>query len=364
MTPLDYYRDHCTAGLIFEDEEQLAVLDWLQKIHVDLVHEQSQRSRLLSLVRKRRQVKGLYLWGGVGVGKTFLMDCFYQSLPFQEKMRMHFHVFMRHVHAELKRHQGEKNPLLIIAKEIASRCLLLCFDEFFVNDIADAMILGRLLSALFAEGVCIVLTSNVMPDDLYKKGLQRPLFLPAIEQLKCHATVLHIPTSVDYRLRHLQSAGVFYLSSDQMGCDKMEETFQVLTEGKEIYYEGIEICGRPIAIKKQASDVIWFDFRQICHVPRSQRDYLAIADKYKTVFISDVPVIPAYAKDTITLFITLVDVFYDAHTRLVISAAASVDQLYTDGHLLFEYARTRSRLLEMQSAAYFANAHHAARTHV
>lgn len=353
MTPIEYYNEQIRQENIVTDDEQLNVLQIMQEIHTDLINENKARSRIFSLLRKPQLVQGLYLWGGVGIGKTFLMDCFYQTLPFTQKMRVHFHQFMQFIHQQLKHHQGKKNPLIYIANDIAKRTQVLCFDEFFVNDIADAMILARLLKALFSAGVCMVTTSNAAPDDLYKNGLQRKLFLPAIAMLKEHLRVLHVPTTIDYRLRHLKHAGVFYHPNDFVAAENMEKCFTLLAGDQSISHSPIEICERYIPIEKQTSEIVWFDFNTICSVPRSQQDYLAIAEKYHTVFISNIPTIPPHARDKITLFIRLIDVLYDKRTRVVISAATSVDQLYQHGTLINDFARTRSRLLEMQSENYF-----------
>lgn len=355
MTPIEFYHSQCSEGSINEDPQQLHVLSYLQKIYDALIAEHRARGKLLAKWRKPKLIHGLYVWGGVGIGKTFVMDCFYECIPFKEKMRMHFHAFMQMVHRELRHHQGEQDPLKKVAQNIAKKTMLLCFDEFVVNDIADAMILRRLLEALFAAGVCLVATSNVVPDELYKKGLQRALFLPAIALIKQHTDVVHVSTTIDYRLQHLQEAGVYYYPDDANAAACMEESFALLTEGMQLMFESIMICDRMIAIIKQAQDIIWFDFNVICKPPRSQHDYLELVKHYKTIFISHVPVIHEYEKDTINLFIRMVDVFYDARVRLVLSAACAVDQLYVEGDMLSQFTRTRSRLLEMQSADYFAN---------
>lgn len=353
MTPLDYYDEQCRKGFISSDPLQLIVMQNLQRVYMDLLQEHEKRNRFFSFLHRPQLVKGLYLWGGVGIGKTFMMDCFYHSLPFENKMRMHFFQFMQLVHQELKRHQGEKDPLQPIAKEIAQKTMLLCFDELFVSDITDAMLLGRLFRALFSNGVSLVTTSNSAPDDLYKNGLQREQFLPAIALLKEKTDIIHIPTKIDYRLRHLKEAGVFYTPLGKAAEESMEKSFQELTQGKKIKTQPIMIHGRSIQVKKSAEDVVWFEFTEICKVPRSQNDYLEIAREYKTVLISDIPVIPVNAKDMICLFVSLVDVFYDARTRLVISAAEPVAELYNRGYMTLEYTRTHSRLLEMQSTDYF-----------
>jgi cell division protein ZapE len=352
-TPLDYYQAQCQNGFITEDPAQLAALKHFERVFHQLVEENSKRDGLFAFFRKPHLVEGLYLWGGVGIGKTFLMDCFFQALPFSNKMRMHFYQFMQLVHNELTRYQGEKDPLQLVADDIANQAIVLCFDELFVSDITDAMLLGRLFKALFARGVSLVTTSNVAPDDLYKYGLQRLQFLPAIAALKANMTVFHVPTKVDYRLRHLQEAGVFYTPLDDKARQNMEKSFETLTQHTPVDSEPIEIFGRPIKVKKKSQRVIWFEFAEICKVPRSQKDYLASAEQYQTVFISDIPAIEASAKDTICLFISLVDVFYDARIRLVISAAEPVPQIYSRGYMILEYTRTHSRLLEMQSVDYF-----------
>lgn len=354
MTPLENYRKLTTEGGISEDPEQLRVLEKFEALYFSLIQEQKSRTSLFSFWRTPKLIKGLYLWGGVGIGKTLLMDCFFQALPFKNKLRMHFHAFMQRVHQGLTHYQGEKDPLNIVANDIAKESMVLCFDELFVSDIADAMVLGRLFKALFEKGVCLVTTSNIAPDDLYKYGLQRLNFLPAIALLKENTEVIHLDSVVDYRLRHLQEAGVFYTPLDEKSRMNMEKTFSVLTQGQEISTAPIEILGRPIEVIKRTDNVIWFDFEKLCTVPRSQQDYLEIAKRFKTVFISDIPEIEPNEKDKICLFISMIDVFYDAGVRVVISAAEPVPQLYSRGYMILEYTRTNSRLMEMQSSDYFA----------
>ena len=229
MTPIAYYQQQCQQGLIIEDPHQLAIMRQLEALYEALTAESSRRSGLLGRWRQPRLVKGLYIWGGVGRGKTFMMDCFYNALPFSNKLRIHFHPFMRHVHERLKHYQGKKNPLDLVAADIAKKALVLCFDEFIVSDIADAIVLARLLDALFKQGVCLVATSNVPPDDLYKHGLQRHNFLPAIALLNQHTQVTNIQTEIDYRLRYLKDAGVFYFPNDDYAQKRMEKTFSVLS---------------------------------------------------------------------------------------------------------------------------------------
>lgn len=353
MTPLAYYQNQCEKGLITEDLQQINALQQLDKIYDRLLQEHAKRSHPFALLRKPQTVKGLYLWGGVGIGKTLMMDCFYHSIPFAEKMRIHFHQFMRLVHTKLKKYQGKKDPLKVIAKKFAKKYMLLCFDELFVIDITDAMILGRLFKLLFSYGVCMVITSNSEPDQLYKNGLQRDQFLPAIDLIKRYTTVIAITTLQDYRLRHLKQAGVYYTPNNASAQNKMENSFHLLTKEFPVSCDPIKVNDREIQIKKTGNQTIWFDFEKICNIPRSQQDYLFLAQHYHTVLISDIPLFNPDEQDKLYLFILLVDVFYDAHIRLILSAAAQVDKLYTKGNLLFDYARTRSRLLEMQSEAYF-----------
>lgn len=354
MTPLDYYDEQCKTGAIIEDQQQLVVLQSLQRVFNELIVEHKKRFTLSAIFRRPHLIKGLYMWGGVGVGKTFLMDCFFHCLPFDQKKRMHFHQFMQRIHQDLTRHQGESDPLQAIAAELAKETLVLCFDEFYVSDIADAMILGGLLKALFAKGVCFVGTSNIAPDELYQHGLQRLQFLPAIALLKESTEVIHIKSTVDYRLRHLQEAGVFFTPLGKAADENMQKTFTLLAKGQPFSTSPVIINERPIRVKKQAGELIWFDFKEICTVPRSQNDYLVLAEKFHTVFISDIPIIPANEKDTICLFVCLIDVLYDARIKVVISAAEPVADIYSKGFMVLEYTRTHSRLLEMQSRDYFS----------
>jgi len=355
MTPIEYYKTQISKGVVQEDPEQIRILNYFQRVYEKLIKEHQKRKGFWGHFHSPQLIKGIYLWGSVGVGKTFLMDCFFHQLPFKEKIRSHFHHFMQHIHEELKKYQGKIDPLQMIAGKFAKETIVLCFDEFFVSDITDAMLLGRLFKALFENGVCLVTTSNIPPDDLYKYGLQRSQFLPAIELIKQNTEVLYIPSMKDYRLRHFKEAGIFYTPLDDSASKNMEKMFDILTKGKKIRTESIEIHHRKIRIVKEAGEVIWFDFADICSIPRSQNDYIAIAQKYRNVLISNIPIIPENATDTIRLFVNLVDVLYDAGVKLVISAAEPVPEIYIRGTMALEYARTHSRLIEMQSSDYFNN---------
>lgn len=353
MTPLAYYREKCRQGVITGDLLQESVLEHFDLLHARLVAAHHEKKGILSFLKKPSPVQGIYLWGRVGVGKTFMMDAFYECLPFPDKMRMHFHNFMALVHEELKLHQGKKNPLKAVADDIARRTSVLCLDELTVSDITDAMLLGGLFEALCDRGVTLTTTSNQPPDELYRNGLQRERFLPAIALLKQHTHVIHILSETDYRLRNSEKAGAFFTPLGLAAKIGMEKTFHFLANSAPTETNPVLIRGRNIPVIRRCESVIWFDFKNICQVPRSQHDYLEIADRYRSVLISDIPVIPPEAKDTICLFVNLVDVFYDARVRLVISAAEPVSELYQRGFMILEYARTHSRLMEMQSREYF-----------
>lgn len=348
LSPLDYYLTQLKSGKITEDAEQLKVIKNLQRIYQLLVTEEKRRHGWFRWFRKRKLVKGLYLWGGVGIGKTFLMDCFYQSLPFAAKTRMHFHSFMQLVHGELKRLQGKTNPLDILAQEFARNNLVFCFDELHVSDIADAMILGRLFKSLFAQGITLIVTSNQKPDDLYPRGLQRQLFLPAIELLKKHTQVVYLPSLHDYRLHYLTEAGVFFKPHDEK---KIATLFDQLAQAHEKFTAPLQIHGHLLPIKKMAGDIIWFEFETLCSPPRSHHDYLAIVKEFKILFLTNIPVIRK--SDVIVLFIRLIDVLYDAKVKLVFSSDISLDAIYTSELFVKDFMRTKSRLTEMMSTSYF-----------
>lgn len=354
MSLITEYLTQCEQGLILKDQQQMAVLEKLQLLHDQLIAHSKRLPNILKRFRKTAPIRGIYLFGNVGCGKTYLMDCFYHSLNFDKKMRMHFHAFMHYIHLELKKLQGQKNPLEIIAKQIAKRAYVLCFDEFIVNDIADAIILAQLLDALFKQNICLVTTSNTMPDHLYLNGLQRRSFLPAIQLLKNHTEVIHIETGTDYRLRYLKDAGVFYYPHDQLALQKMEKTFSVLThEDHDVSHDPIIVNERPIKVVKIVEQVAWFEFNVLCHTPRSQQDYLELVKRFHTLFLSHIPQISAQSHNTILLFIRLIDVLYDARTKLIFSAAVPIDQIYPSGQFRQEFTRTCSRLLEMQSETYY-----------
>jgi cell division protein ZapE len=309
--------------------------------------------------------RGLYFWGGVGRGKTYLMDMFFDALPIDQKLRIHFHRFMRRVHQELATLADTKNPLEIVADRIAAEAKVICFDEFFVSDITDAMILAGMFDALFKRGVCLVATSNIAPDGLYKDGLQRTRFLPAIGLIKQHTEVLNIDGGVDYRLRTLERAELYYTPLDGGADASLLHSFERLIPQRDSECvshridTSIEVEGRRINARYLADDVVWFDFDAICDGPRSQNDYIEIAKEFHAVLISDVPQMGPHNEDRARRFINLVDEFYDRNIKLVLSAAVNLQDLYQEGRLAFEFQRTCSRLQEMQSHEYLASAHKA-----
>ena len=300
---------------------------------------------------------GLYLWGGVGRGKTYLVDTFFESLPFTRKLRVHFHRFMQRVHAELTALEGEKNPLEAVADKLAAEALIICFDEFFVTDIADAMILGGLMEALFERGVSLVATSNIVPGELYTNGLQRQRFLPAIALIEKYTRVVELDAGVDYRLRVLQQAELYHYPLDDMADESLRASFESLAPEPGKHWERIEINGRYLTSRCVADDVIWFDFAELCDGPRSQNDYIELARIYHAVLISGVPALGTDADDQARRFVNLVDEFYDRNVKLVLAAEKPLFELYQGGRLEFEFQRTVSRLQEMQSREYLAREH-------
>jgi cell division protein ZapE len=315
------------------------------------------RARLPWAPAADRPVRGLYLWGGVGRGKTWLMDLFHDALPFPDKQRSHFHRFMLGVHAELHRLRGEPDPLERVAARIAERTRVLCFDELFVSDITDAMILGMLFDALFRRRVTLVATSNSPPSRLYEGGLQRQRFLPAIALLEEHLEVVEVDGATDYRLRLLERAEIYHSPSDAAAERNLRRWFDEIAPEPGVANARITIAGRTLRTRAHADGVVWFDFDELCGGPRSHEDYLQIAREYQTVLLSRIPRLGGDADDAARRFIALIDVLYDHNVKLIASAAAPVDELYSGARLEAEYRRTRSRLQEMQSHAYLAQPH-------
>lgn len=362
LTPIERYQKDLQQSGFLPDQAQEHAVGKLQVLFDTLLAQQKTKTpvwRRWFFSGPVEPIRGLYFWGGVGRGKTYLMDSFYESLPLENKMRSHFHRFMRRVHHELKSLQDQKNPLDIVAERIAKEAQVICFDEFFVSDITDAMILATLLEGLFQRGVTLVATSNIVPSGLYKDGLQRARFLPAIDLLNQHTEVVNIDGGTDYRLRNLEQAQLYYWPLGKDADQSLYNSFKCLIpDSTEITQDtAIEIEGRDIAVRYYAEDVVWFDFLAVCDGPRSQNDYIELAMEYHTVILSDIPQLDGARDDQARRFINLVDEFYDRGVKLIISAQVAVDQLYIAQRLQFEFERTVSRLLEMQSHEYLARPH-------
>lgn len=362
MTPQAcYHRDIAEKGFN-RDPAQAEAVKHLQRLFEQLI--QPPEKSFLRMIKEamgkpREPIQGLYFWGGVGRGKTCLMDTFYHCLPFSDKLRMHFHHFMRRVHSELKTLEGQKNPLAMVAQRLAEEARVICFDEFFVSDITDAMILGGLMEQLFNRGVTLVATSNVDPNQLYKDGLQRTRFLPAIELIKKHTRVVNVDGETDYRLRRLEKAETFIWPLNDENHQKLGQIFADLTPNPDLIESSqpIEIAGRTIDSVKLCRDVAWFTFPALCGGPRSQNDYIELARMYHSMILQAVPRLDANRNDQARRFISLVDEFYDRGVKLIISSEVPPEALYRRGILSFEFQRTVSRLQEMQSMEYLARPH-------
>lgn len=362
-----------------DDPAQQEALLRLAAIHSRLAGEGRGRWAPAVRVRRAAPVKGLYLWGGVGRGKTYLMDLFYECLPTQRKLRLHFHRFMLRVHGELRRLQGTADPLAKVAAAMRDEARVLCFDEFFVSDIGDAMILGELLNALFERRVTVVATSNVAPRRLYEDGLQRRRFLPAIERIERHMEVLRIGAGEDYRRRALGDAGTYQWPLSAAAERRLAECFRAFAPdamdlrgataagpamgaadaaaAASAGHAGLEVNGRAIRARRRASGVVWFDFAELCGGPRSAQDYVELAREFHAVVLSGVPVLDAAQDDLARRFVSLIDEFYDRSVKLALSAAAPPESLYRGERLGREFERTRSRLDEMRSPAYLGCPH-------
>jgi cell division protein ZapE len=352
-TPRAFYARELARPGFTADPAQAGTVDALQKVYEELIAKPPRR-RLGA--PRWPPVPGLYLWGSVGRGKTWLMDAFYEALPFSKKRRTHFHRFMLEVHARRKQHTDEQDPIGKVAADIAGEARVLCFDEFFVSDIADAMILGRLTEVLFERGVTLVATSNVPPQGLYKDGLQRERFVPAIERIRQHCAVLHLDSPTDYRLRALTHAEIYHSPSDAAAEANLAAWFDELAPepgraGK------LMVEGRPIPARRLAEGVAWFDFAAVCQTARSAADYVELARTHHSVLLSKVPRLGADDEDAARRFITLVDEFYDRGVKLILAADVPREQLYAGKKLTFEFQRALSRLIEMQSQEYLARPH-------
>jgi cell division protein ZapE len=336
------------------DPAQLAAVDALERCENEWADYKARRGNAVAKLLVRPPIpRGVYLWGGVGRGKSFLMDCFFQSVPLTRKTRLHFHEFMREVHRELQDLKGTADPLQELGKRVARRFRLICFDEFHIADVTDAMILHRLLEALFANRVSIVTTSNFPPDGLYPNGLHRDRILPAIALLKDKLQVLNVDAGTDYRQRTLGQVELYHCPLGPRADAALTRAFDGLAESRD-EEPLLQIEQRQFAAKRKAGGVVWFDFKQLCGGPRSQNDYLEIASRFHTVILSDVPQMAPRMASEARRFTWLVDVLYDRRVKLIMSAEVPAEQLYLEGPLAHEFPRTVSRLLEMRSAEFLA----------
>lgn len=366
LTPLQKYQQDLTRDDFSYDSAQENAVNHLQRLYDELVAKDNYKlsfsqkmKNLLNPSRKsnRGVIKGLYFWGGVGRGKTYLVDTFFEALPIERKMRVHFHRFMHRVHHELTALSGQSDPLLIVADKFAKEAEIICFDEFFVSDITDAMILGGLFEALFERGVILVATSNIIPDELYRNGLQRARFLPAIDLINQHTVIVNVDSGVDYRLRALEQAEIYHYPLDQQADLNLLTYFEQLAPEPGHEVGSIEVEGRHINVRLDADGVLLVDFRALCDGPRSQVDYMEIARCYHSVLLSNVEQMGQASDDIARRFIAMVDEFYERRVKLIISAQVAMEQLYSHGQLNFEFRRCLSRLQEMQSHDYLTEAH-------
>lgn len=366
ISPKAWYQAASAAPDFVHDEAQAAAIEELDVLWHQLLEFKARRNQFLGRSLLSPAVpKGLYLWGGVGRGKTFLMDGFYACLPYRRKRRIHFHNFMAEVHHEMKVLDGEADPLMALANNIERSTRVLCLDEFHIDDIADAMILGRLITALLERGVVLMTTSNYPPDSLYENGLQRQNFLPVIDMIKNDLKVLNIESGNDYRLRAMTREPLFLVTDT--GFDEVENEmlmsvlFDRIAGGSQRDEPHVEVLGRKIPVKRIAYHVVWFDFRELCGGAHSQTDYLEIANRFPTVFVSHIPQLTTDLAAEAKRFTWLIDVFYDNHVRLVASAAVPLENVYADELSSSEASRTASRLTEMQTQQYLQQLHQSQR---
>ncbi|MFC0228176.1 cell division protein ZapE [Serratia aquatilis] len=370
QSPLSRYQQALDAGEYQADAIQRQAVTQLDHIYQALqqaptpaIASAGLRSKLSRWLGKgeetthQRPVQGLYMWGGVGRGKTWLMDLFFHSLPGDRKLRLHFHRFMLRVHEELTELQGQENPLEIVADGFKAQTDVLCFDEFFVSDITDAMLLATLLQALFARGITLVATSNILPDDLYRNGLQRARFLPAIALIKQYCDVMNVDAGIDYRLRTLTQAHLYLTPLNQQTQDTMDHIFFKLAGKVEGDAPVLQINHRPLPAIRAADGILAVDFHTLCEDARSQLDYIALSRLYHSVMLYNVRVMGPLKENTARRFLALVDEFYERHVKLVISAEASMFEIYQGEQLKFEFQRCLSRLQEMQSEEYLKLPH-------
>lgn len=358
MTPLQRYQAAIATDEFNHDPIQEKAMTYLDGVYHQLIENSKEKKGFFGFFKSQPvPPKGLYMWGGVGRGKTWMMDMFFESVPLQRKMRMHFHHFMQRVHKELNKLQGSSDPLEKVADIIHDEAVLICFDEFFVSNVSDAMILGDLFTMLFKRGITLVATSNIEPSGLYKDGLHRDRFMPAVTELEKHTTVMNIDSGIDYRLRLLQQAELYKSPLTKENSHWLANRFVSLANNQKISKEPITINGREIKINARTKTVLYCDFRQLCMEPRSANDFIEISNNFSTVLVDNVPELTDVLRDPTRRFIYLVDEFYDRRVKLLVRAEQSILDLYQGEKLAFEIERTRSRLLEMQSEDYLKLEH-------
>lgn len=358
--PSQRYAEGVARGNWQDDPAQRAVLEALDRIHRELQSAPPATGLLQRLLHAHppEPVRGLYLWGGVGRGKTFLIDLFYAGLPVAHKRRTHFHRFLREVHERLRAHAEQADPLALVAREWRQRLRVLVLDEFFVIDIGDAMLLARLLERLFAEGVTLVTSSNTAPENLYRDGLQRARFLPAIDLIERRCAVVELDSTTDYRLRALTQSPVYRAPLDAQSDAWLAQRWRALGGDAAHLDAGIVIEGRRIPVRARGKGLCWFDFDALCEGPRGGADYIEIASEFHTVVVGGIPVMDASRDDAARRFVNLIDELYDRHVNLVCTAAAPPMALYVGERIAGAFERTASRLVEMQSTEYLTAAHH------
>ncbi len=363
--PKSKYDQAIKRQLLRPDHGQRSVIQHLDALEKRLkkcqqIQEPSLANRVLTLLKRNQQpvkaTKGLYIWGSVGRGKTHMMDLFYDCLPIKKKLRLHFHRFMQEVHNQLSLIENRENPLDDVALHFHRRADVLCLDELFVSDIGDAMILASLLESLFKHGVTLVSTSNCHPDELYKGGLQRQKFLPAIELIKSHTQIAELNGDQDHRLEFLENADIYHTPLDNSAEQVMLDNFEHVATEPGVENEVLHIHGHQINTRRCSDGVVWFDFNDLCGGPRSASDYIEIGRCFNTVLISNIPILTEN-DDLTRRFITAIDEFYDRNVKVIISAAVSERELYKGQKLAFEMQRTESRLIEMRSHDYLTQAH-------
>ncbi|MGY2575824.1 cell division protein ZapE [Vibrio sp. C8] len=365
MTPKQRYEQDLKRSDFQQDEAQAMAVNALDNLYHQLIDylntpvvKPSRWQKLLGKKEEKPELpKGLYFWGGVGRGKTYLMDTFFDALPIDKKMRVHFHRFMYRVHDELKLLEHVSDPLELIADKFSKEAVIICFDEFFVSDITDAMILGTLFQALFQRGVVLVATSNIPPHDLYRNGLQRARFLPAIALIEKYCHILNVDSGVDYRLRTLQQAEIYHYPLDAKASENLNKYYEQLVGSEKPKQHQIEINHRTIDVIEANDGLLYASFEQLCQTARSQNDYIELSKLYHTVLLAEVKQMDRTIEDAARRFIALVDEFYERNVKLIVSAEVPLEQLYTQGQLEFEFKRCQSRLIEMQSHDYLAQEH-------